>query len=149
MVFRAGTGGRGPFVSAAAACILLWLYDRRRRFPAPRAVAAILAVAVLFLGVGVDRGQALRQIIGVDNASQVEIQRRKDQPMETMDLANIEFLEYLVYAIPEKTGTYDYFLSSLQVLTEPIPRVWWKGKPVGSPIKLYSLFDYGFPIGMT
>jgi len=150
MVFRAGTGGRGPFVSAAVACLLLYLYDRRRRVPALRGIAAIAAAALAFQTVGVDRGQSLRYVMGFGGAPVASTASRAvSQPLETMDLANMEFLEYLVYVVPEKSGTYDYFLVNLQVFTEPIPRVWWPGKPIGAPIKLYSLFDYGYPIGMT
>ena len=35
------------------------------------------------------------------------------------------------------------------IFTEPIPRVLWPDKPVGSPVQFFSLFDYGTPIGMT
>jgi hypothetical protein len=66
-----------------------------------------------------------------------------------MDFANLEFYEYIVHAVPQKTGTYGYFLDNLQIFTEPVPRVFWPDKPVGPPIQLFSLFDYGYPIGMT
>ena len=51
--------------------------------------------------------------------------------------------------IPQRSGTYDYFLDNFQVFTEPVPRILWPGKPVGEPFRRIWLFDYGFPIGMT
>ncbi|MET0251095.1 MAG: hypothetical protein ABW203_02855, partial [Novosphingobium sp.] len=75
--------------------------------------------------------------------------RAKSGFMESMDFANMEFFEYLTETIPRKSGSYGYFLNNLQLFTEPIPRVLWPGKPVGAPIKLYNLVDYGTPIGMT
>jgi hypothetical protein len=69
--------------------------------------------------------------------------------MEGMDTGNLEYLEFIVYAIPERTGTYGYFVGLLQIFTEPIPRVLWPNKPVGEPIRMYNLFDVGNPAGMT
>ena len=66
-----------------------------------------------------------------------------------MDFANLEYLEYVVTVVPDETKTYDYFLTNLELFTAPIPRQLWPGKPIGPPIVLYNLFDYGFPIGMT
>ena len=61
----------------------------------------------------------------------------------------MEFFEYLVETVPRKTGTYGYFVDNLQAFTEPVPRVLWKNKPIGAPIKMFDLFDYGRPIGVT
>ena len=68
---------------------------------------------------------------------------------DNLDYANLEFLQYLIAYIPKQTGNYTYFSQALQVFTEPIPRMWWPGKPIGAPIKFFNLFDYGFPIGIT
>jgi len=105
----------------------------------------------LFQIVGVDRGTTIRQWFIEDRSSLADnVDRLKElRFLEGMDFANLEFFEYLVYAVPQRTGTYGYFLDNLQLLTQPIPRVLWSGKPVGPPIQLFSLFDYGYPIGMT
>jgi hypothetical protein len=66
-----------------------------------------------------------------------------------MDWGNMEFFEYLVYVIPNESHTYDYFLDNFEVLTQPIPRVMWSGKPKGEPFRRIFLFDYGTPFGMT
>ena len=66
-----------------------------------------------------------------------------------MDFGNLEYFEFLVYAVPQRSGSYEYFANNLMLFTEPVPRVLWPGKPVGSPVKFFELFDYGYPIGMT
>lgn len=146
VVVRAGTGGRGPFIAAIFYLTLLYLFTRRRRWvTASSAVLAALGMT-LFRIVGNDRGAAIQALMGLSP------QRGEVHPerfLESMDWANLEFFEYLVHSIPGRTGTYDYFASLLQVFTEPIPRALWIDKPIGAPIKLFNLFDYGFPIGMT
>lgn len=148
IVFRAGTGGRGPFVIAAACLGMLYLYEQRRRFPTPRVIAGLLLLIALFTAVGADRGRTIRQFLGEDDTSR-EGGGLELKFLEGMDFANMEFFEYLVYAVPQRTGTYEYFLDNLQIATEPIPRALWSAKPIGPPIKLFYLFDYGYPIGMT
>ncbi|SCB26891.1 hypothetical protein GA0061098_1004203 [Bradyrhizobium shewense] len=59
------------------------------------------------------------------------------------DIANFEFLAFIVNTVPDRTGTYSYFAQWLQLFTEPIPRILWADKPVGAPISLFSLNHYG------
>jgi hypothetical protein len=66
-----------------------------------------------------------------------------------MDFGNLEYVEFLVHTIPQRTHTFSWFTEELQLVTEPVPRVLWPGKPAGAPIQLFNLFDYGNPIGMT
>jgi len=146
VLIRGGTGGRGPFIVACVAAGLLWIYDSKRRWPTPRAIGLLSILVVAFYFVGQDRGAFVRAIVDDGKVIAVEDQQGF---MESMDFANLEFLEYLTETIPRKTGTYGLFLDNLQVLTEPIPRKFWPGKPVGAPIKLYNLMDYGRPFGMT
>lgn len=142
---RAGTGGRGPFIVACVATGLLWLYDRKRRWPTPRMFALAVPLVAIFYVVGQERGSVQTFL---QDGRIVEVQEQTGF-METMDWANMEFFEYLVETVPRKTGTYGYFVDNLQVFTEPVPRILWKGKPVGAPVKMFNLFDYGNPIGMT
>ena len=142
---RAGTGGRGPFVVACVAAGLLWLFDNKRRWPTLRMFAFIIPLVAVFAVLGQERG-AVRTFIEGGEIIEVE---QKTGFMESMDWANMEFFEYLVETVPRKTGTYGYFVDNLQAFTEPVPRVLWKDKPIGAPIKMYNLFDYGNPIGMT
>ncbi|WP_144097232.1 O-antigen polymerase [Croceicoccus sediminis] len=144
---KAGSGGRGAFVYASFALMLLWLWENRRKWPEWRTIAMGAGVLVLFNFVVADRGKAIRSIFVADQARTYE--RAALKPLEHMDFANMEYFEYLVYAVPQRSGTYDYFLSNLQIFTEWIPRALWSGKPVGAPIKTINLFDYGSPLGMT
>lgn len=148
VVLRSGTGGRWPFVMACATAALLFLYERRRRWPNMRAVIIGIATLALFQAVGEDRGSAVRNIFIEDQATNY-YGLRDSRYLEGMDFANLEFFEYLVYVVPQRSGTYNFFLDNLQILTQPVPRALWPEKPVGPPIKLFSLFDYGYPIGMT
>ena len=150
VVFRAGQGGRGPFVIALVAAGLFYLYDKRLKTPRLRVLLGAALVVSAFNMIGADRGAMLRQTIGLQQKDSV-IQAQKDREffLYGMDFANMEFFEYLVYAIPQRSGTYDYFMDNLQVFTEPIPRAWWSGKPVGEPLRRIDLYRYGFPIGMT
>ena len=142
---RAGTGGRGPFIVACAAAGLLWMYDKKRRWPAAWMFALIIPLVAGFYVLGQERG-SVRTFL--DDGKIIEVQE-KTGFMETMDWANMEFFEYLVETVPRKTGTYGFFVDNLQVFTEPVPRILWKNKPIGAPIKMFNLFDYGNPIGMT
>ena len=149
VLIRGGTGGRGPFVAAMVMVGLLYLYERRWRYPNLRITGFLLVGAAFFSWVGADRGEGLRTMAGFDPVGNVRPVDENAKFMETMDVANMEFFEYIVWVVPQQSGTYDYFLSNLQIFTEPVPRVLWKAKPVGPPIQRVRLFDYGFPIGMT
>lgn len=147
-ILRAGTGGRGPFVSAAFALGLFYLYQNRTRLPTRRAVLALMAVGLVFVAIGQDRGYGLRTALGAESDSRLSFE--SDEPfLGGMDFANMEYLEYVIYVVPQRSRTYTYFTELLQIFTEPIPRALWPGKPIGAPIKMFSMFDYGVPIGAT
>jgi oligosaccharide repeat unit polymerase len=147
-ILTAGTGGRGTFVFGSLMLVMLYLFDRRRRWPEWRSIVMGLLVVAAFAFVVEDRGRSIRTLF-IEDVSEVGPGVKVLAPLEGMDLANMEYFEYLVWTIPQRTGTYDYFVANLQLFTEPVPRVWWPGKPAGAPIQLFNLFDYGNPIGMT
>lgn len=146
---RAGIGGRGPFVTAAACLGLLWLYDRRQRFPGRGTVVGGLVIAALFTLVGQDRGSAVRSLLSRDQVASPAAATADLKVLEGMDFSNLEAFEFLVFAVPQRTGTYEYWADHLMLLTEPVPRVVWPDKPIGSPVRMFALHDYGFPVGMT
>lgn len=148
VVFRASTGARGPFIAALFALGLFYLYSVRRQYPTLKVTMGLLAVGALFAAIGQDRGYALRTALGGETDSRLSFETNLAF-MEGMDFANMEYLEYVVYVVPQRSQSYTYFTETLQLFTEPIPRVLWPGKPIGPPIKLFSMFDYGFPIGAT
>jgi oligosaccharide repeat unit polymerase len=150
VTLRASFGGRGPFVAAIVCTALLYLYEKRLKYPGLRVVLMLVPLLMLFRFVGDDRGSSIKNLIdGGSTTAAVVDEQGSEPPLASMDYANQVFLEYLVHVVPNKSGTFDYFLDNLQIFTEPVPRVLWTGKPVGAPIKLFNLFDYGFPIGMT
>ena len=147
-VLRAGTGGRGPIVSAAFALGLFYLYQNRAKLPTGRAIAGLTAVVLVFAAIGQDRGYGLRAALGAAVDSQQTY--GNDEPfLGGMDFSNMEYLEYVVYVVPQRSNSYTYFAEMLQLFTEPIPRAIWPGKPIGAPYTFFSMFDYGYPIGAT
>ncbi len=149
IVYRASTGGRGPFVAAIVSAGLLYLFSKRILYPGPKILASVVALLAFFSFVGADRGAAIRQVVGLQEQDAFQATESKDRFMEGMDFANMEYFEYLVYVVPQRSGTYDYFLDNFQIFTEPVPRLLWAGKPVGEPFRRVWLFDYGNPLGMT
>ena len=149
VLLAAGTGGRGAFVLAIIAMGLIYLYETRRRWPTATMLGAVAVLAAFFTAVGDDRGSSVREWVLGDDANQARVYTRDERFLEGMDAANLEYVEYLVWAVPERSGTYGYFLELLQFFTEPIPRKLWPDKPIGPPVRLFNLFDYGNPIGMT
>ncbi len=147
-VLRAGTGGRGPLVASMAMLILLYFFDRRQKFPNIRLILLVAIGLSVFTFIGVNRGAEIRYVLGLGEKTYVENQV-DEKFLEGMDFGNLEFFEYIVYVVPQRSGTYDYFLDNLQLLTEPIPRALWTDKPVGPPIQRVNLLDYGRPNGMT
>lgn len=147
VVIRAGTGGRGIFVTACTTLALLWLYQQRKQMFSPRVLAGIGALVFVFVQVGEDRGAAIRAFIAGEQAEQAT--GGKAKWLEGMDFGNMEYFEFIVFAVPQRSGEYGYFLNNLQLFTEPVPRVMWPGKPAGAPFSNIKLFDYGYPIGMT
>ncbi|MBT8427845.1 MAG: hypothetical protein KJO02_07430 [Erythrobacter sp.] len=145
---QAGTGTRHAIIYATAAVAICWLLEKGRKWFDWRAVALALVAAVAFNQIVIDRGGAVRSIVAEDLGDGYIDEQTLD-PLEHMDFASLEYFEYIVYAVPQRTGTYDYFAHVLQIFTEPVPRAIWEGKPVGSPIQHFSLWDYGRPIGMT
>lgn len=144
-----GSGARGYVVASALMLAVLYLFERRRRWPNWVLPLAAIPLLLGFTAVRDDRGGAIRESFGVENRQFRQQWQDEATVMEGMDFANMEFFEFLVWSIPKRTGSYDYFLNNLQLLTEPIPRALWPGKPVGPPIKLFELYRYSTPLGLT
>ena len=145
---QAGTGTRHAIIFAVASVAITWLLEHGRKWFDWRAVVLTLVAAIAFNQIVIDRGGAVRTLVNEDLGPSYINEEALD-PLEHMDFANLEYFEYIVYAVPERTGTWDYFAHTLQIFTEPIPRAVWDEKPVGSPVQYFSLWDYGQPIGMT
>lgn len=138
--------GRWTFIMASASLALVWLYSRGLRWPRPRLAIGGALMLAAFTVAGHQR-EFFRNLVSAERVERAPAEDLK--PLEGMDYANLEYLEYVVHVVPERTGTHGWFLSNLQVFTEPVPRALWPDKPLGPPIKLYNLFDYGTPVGLT
>ncbi|MEO6152849.1 MAG: O-antigen polymerase [Croceibacterium sp.] len=146
VILRGGIGGRGPIIAAIFFMILLYSYAHKRYWLNLKTAGLMVAALAIFRVVGDDRGAAIREFVGFKSGP---VRSQVLRFLEAMDWANLEFFEYLVYVVPQRSKSYDYFLAELQIFTEPIPRILWTGKPIGAPIKLFDLWHYGQPIGMT
>jgi len=148
-LLKASTGGRGAFVIAVVSAAYFYFYDKKMRMPGIRLLILAGFIGFVFNSVGQDRGYALRETLGMKNEYAMAGDGTTRAFFEGMDFASMEYVEYVVYVVPQRSGTYDYFLNNLQLLTEPIPRALWPGKPIGAPIQLIDYFAYGNPMGMS
>jgi hypothetical protein len=134
--------------------VLAYCWQKRVRWLPVWSVIAAVPILVIFNTLGHNRDflkayferrpvQALEYIPGL--AREEKARRRLD----TQDFANFDYLTYVVDVVPKRTGTYTYGLQYLQLFTEPIPRILWRGKPFGAPVKLISIGNYGNFTGLT
>lgn len=149
VTLQAGTGGRGTIIIGLVALALLYQLDINKRWPNMKAVLVGCFALTIFYGVGQDRGASIRALFVQDQKEVQSDNSKNSTVLDHMDYGNLEYLEYIIWVTPQRSGTYNYFVDNLQVLTEPIPRKLWKNKPFGPPIRYVDLFEYGFPVGMT
>jgi hypothetical protein len=84
-----------------------------------------------------------------NHAPGATVAEKRQQRLDTQDFANFDYLAAVVSIVPARTGTYSYGSQYLQLFTEPIPRILWKGKPVGAPVSFFSLNQYANFTGLT
>jgi hypothetical protein len=134
-----------PLISLA----MLYTARRGRRWLPISVIVAAIPLYVIFQQLGENRdafkafvlGQPVEQT-AIDGRSWIERQ-------DNLDFANFDYLTYVMNVVPEKSQTYTYFTQYLQLFTEPIPRVLWPQKPIGPPVQLVNLNDYGDFVGLT
>jgi hypothetical protein len=133
---------------------LVYAWQKRLVRPPIWAVLGAIPIYLLFHAIGENRqfladiisGAGVRQSVeeaGV--AGRDKLKAKYDSP----DFANFDYLTFVMSVVPERTGMYTYGAQYAQLLTEPIPRQLWPGKPVGSPIRTFSLQNYGYFFGLT
>ncbi len=149
VAYRAYLGwGRWAIIMGILGLVLLVLYRERARWFRLWHLAAALPVLALFNILGNNR-DALRDILAGDAGLSSLFRTsaggggRAIDALANQDLANFDFLAFILWAVPEQSGTYSWFTQYLQLFTEPIPRLLWPDKPVGAPLKWVSLHDYG------
>ena len=154
--YRAYTGWmRWTIVLLVFAIALSYLWQQRRRWVSLSVVLTLIPAILLFAWLGQDR-QNFRRLLGFQ-ASEALVQVKGGMSKEEIrklksdgpDHANYDFLTFILAIVPERTGTYTYGTQYLQLFTEPIPRKLWPGKPIGAPVRFFSLNEYGNFVGMT
>lgn len=146
--YRAFLGwGRWAIIMGIISMILLVLYHLRARWVRWWHVAMGLPVLLLFQVLGNNRDY-LRGVL--DGTQSVWNAFRMFggggsmiDSLSNQDIANFDFLAFILWVVPKQSGTYTWFTQYLQLFTEPIPRMFWPNKPVGAPIKWVELNDFG------
>ncbi|HEU0070895.1 MAG TPA: O-antigen polymerase [Alphaproteobacteria bacterium] len=143
-------GGRWPMITTIFTLILIQLFRTHKRWFRLRYLAIFVPIFILFQNVGFDRNY-LRDIVGGGSVPVAEFRDERSwlQKQDNPDFANFEFLAFVLWAVPDQSRTYIYFSQYLQIFTEPIPRILWSEKPIGSPIKFFELNDFGNFVGLT
>ena len=149
----AGTS-RWSIVLVLVAVGLVYAWQKRLLRPPIWAVLCAIPVYMLFHAIGENR-QFLADIISgagvrqsVEEAGVADSDKLKAK-YDSPDFANFDFLTFVMAVVPERTGMYTCGAQYAQLFTEPIPRQLWPGKPVGSPIRTFSLQNYGYFFGLT
>ncbi|MBY6262891.1 hypothetical protein EI613_13380 [Azospirillum sp. 412522] len=156
VAYRAYLGwGRWAIIMGILGLVLLMLYRSRTKWFRLWHVLAAIPVMGLFTVLGNNR-DAFRDVLAGDAPASVLLKfnggsgsGRALDALAGQDLANFDFLAYILWVVPKQSATYTWFTQYLQLFTEPIPRLLWPGKPVGAPVKWVDLNDYGVFYNLT
>jgi hypothetical protein len=130
-----------------------WYY--RRKWIPLWSVGVAIPILVIFNLLGHNRDILKSFLLGqeiqvVENDPGMTAGAKLKRQLDTQDYANFDYLCYVVSVVPERSGTYTFGRQYLQLFTEPIPRILWKGKPVGAPVNTgINLAAYGNFVGLT
>jgi hypothetical protein len=133
-------------VGGLVICLLALYFRKRQQFTISQYF--LMAIA---LGIFVILGQNRDAIMNFLLTGNFDLNFDLEQSSlgDHLDFANFEFLNYVLGKVPDISGTYSYFTQYLGLFTGPIPRVLWPSKPIGSPIVLVNLDEYGRFIGLS
>ncbi|MCK1368281.1 hypothetical protein [Bradyrhizobium sp. 62] len=134
-------GERWEIVISTLVASLMTLYVHKRRAFTSIHYAGMVIVLALFVMIGQNRDSLIRFL--TTGAIEFSFDIAKSSFGAHPDFANFDFLSFVVAKVPAVSGTYSYFTQYLGILTQPIPRVLWPDKPVGSPIQWVNLAAYG------
>lgn len=147
--YRAYLGwGRWAIIMGVVGMVLLVLYHTRTKWFRWWQLAIGAVVLFLFHTLGNNRDFIRSVVAGEESPWGIfhAVRGGADTVIDSLanqDIANFDFLAFILWAVPERSGTYTWFTQYLQLFTEPIPRMLWPDKPIGAPIKLVSLHDHG------
>jgi hypothetical protein len=147
---------RWSFILLIVSVVFIYVWQSRRKWLPWWTLLIPLALYPVFRMVGDDR-DLIKEVITHqydptahgDVGAGLSAEDRFRVKNDTPDFANYDFLVYIVEMVPERTQSYTYGTQYLQILTEPIPRKLWPGKPVGAPVGFFNLNEYGNFIGRT
>jgi len=146
-VYRAFLGSRWGLVVVLGVLLLLHLAGREGRWLRGVHLALAVPVVLAFVAIGQDR-DVLRHLTGVgplrDHGMPIAREGGWLHRLDRADFANFDFLAYIRWAVPGESRTHTYFTQHLALVTQPIPRMLWPGKPHGSPVQLVDLNRHGW-----
>ena len=135
--------------------ILVYCWYHRRKWSPLWSVAAAIPILLLFNLIGHNRDMFKSVLTGEDtHVAEFDAGMSADEKLkaqfDTQDFANFDYLCFIVRIYSERPDAYSYGAQYLQLFTEPIPRILWRGKPAGAPVaSQIDLFQYGNFIGLT
>jgi hypothetical protein len=151
LFFRALTGwARWSILLTIFNVVFLFLHKQRKKWPPLAAIYYSLPIILIFYFLGRDRSILFNLFMGYGPSEVVTITDVSVfQFLDGLDFANFDYLSYIIAHVPNVSGTFTWGTQYLQIFTEPIPRLWWPGKPAGPPILLVDLNSFGNFVGLT
>ena len=156
--YRSWTGwSRWTIVLFFLMIVFAYCWQRRLRWLPLGAIALAVPVLMLFNVLGHNRDVLKDFLSGTQNESAIvdlhqgmTAEEKRNLRYDTQDFANFDYLCFIVSVYSESHDAYTYGLQYLQLFTEPIPRILWKGKPTGAPVRSkIDLRTYGNFLGLT
>ncbi|MGO8763581.1 MAG: hypothetical protein ACLQSR_00415 [Limisphaerales bacterium] len=145
---------RFTIITFFLAVVLAYCWYHRKKWIPFLAIVLAIPILLLFNTLGHNRGYLQNRLKGIDvqavqlGAGMSRLDKFRTRA-DTQDFANFDYLTFLVALVPERTHTYTYGVQYLQLFTEPIPRILWKGKPTGAPVGTFNINAFGNFTGLT
>lgn len=157
VAYRSWTGwSRWTIIMFFVMVTFSYCWQQRRRWPPLWSILLAIPILMLFSVLGHNRDVLRNYFTGGQNEEVVKDLRQGMTPEEkeklrydTQNFANFDYLTFVVRLIPKRSGEFTYGLQYVQLFTEPVPRILWKGKPNGSPVHLFDVNSYGNFLGLT
>ncbi|MDA9499490.1 oligosaccharide repeat unit polymerase [Bradyrhizobium sp. CCBAU 11357] len=134
-------GERWEIVISTLVASMMTLYIHKRHTFAWSHYVGMAIVLGLFVAIGQNRDSLVKFLTTGEFEFSFDI--AKSSFGAHPDFANFDFLSYVIAKVPDVSQTYSYFTQYLGIFTQPIPRVLWPDKPVGSPVQWVNLDAYG------
>jgi hypothetical protein len=140
-------GERWEIVVPTLVASMMALYVHKRHAFTATHYAGMAIILALFVMIGQNRDSLIKLLTTGEIEFTFDI--AKSSFGEHPDFANFDFLTYVIAKVPDVSGTYSYFTQYLGIFTQPVPRMLWPDKPVGSPVQWVNLEAYGHFASLT